>query len=95
MELFDSGFFWFIEGILFCVVLLGLKTWTEDKNIKMTIWKYAIVIAWLFFAGFTFAFVGTSYGENEIVAAKLGALVFGIISLISGFGVYRIITFKK
>lgn len=95
MGFFNSGFFWFLEGILLCLAILGLKTWAEDKKITIALWKYALIILWLFFVGFTFAFIGTSYGENEFVAAELGALVFGIISIISGFGLYRVLTAKK
>ena len=91
MQIFNSGAFWFVEGILFCVMLLGLKTWARDRSLSMQWWKWTAFVAWVLFAGFTIAFVSTSYGENEASAAVRGGIFFGIIAVLSGVGVWRIV----
>ena len=91
MKFFNSGFFWFIEGILMTLVFLGFKTWMEDRSVPMPWWKWVLFGLWVFFAGFTIAFVGTSMGENEIVAALKGGIIFGIITIISGVGLWRLL----
>ena len=49
MQIFNSGFFWFIEGILFCLVIYGFNLWTKDKGIFMTWWKWLSFVLWIFF----------------------------------------------
>ena len=91
MQIFNSGFFWFVEGILFCVTLLGLAAWARDRSVPMPWWKWAAFLVWVLFAGFTIAFVGTSLGENEASAAVRGGIFFGIIAVLSGVGLWRIV----
>jgi len=91
MQIFNSGTFWFVEGILFCVLLAGLGAWARDRAVPMPWWKWAAFLVWVLFAGFTIAFVGTSLGENEASAAVRGGIFFGIITVLSGVGVRRIV----
>jgi hypothetical protein len=84
MDLFNSGFFWFFEGIMFCAVLAGFRAWMKDRGVAVTFWKWIVFVAWLALFGFTLAFVGTSLGENEPTAAIRGGIVFGIITIIVG-----------
>ena len=91
MQIFNSGAFWFVEGILLCVMLLGLKTWARDRSLPMPWWKWTAFLTWVLFTGFTIAFVSTSYGENEASAAVRGGIFFGIIAVLSGVGVWRIV----
>jgi drug/metabolite transporter (DMT)-like permease len=91
MSFFTSGFFWFIEGIFTCLAVIGLKLWAEDRGIPMPFWKWIMVGAWVLLLGFTIAFVGTSLGENEPTAAKLGGILFGLTTIISGIAGWRII----
>ncbi|MFC1555779.1 hypothetical protein ACFL67_01720 [candidate division KSB1 bacterium] len=95
MQFFNSGFFWFLEGIIFCLVVAGLHVWMKDKSIPMPVWKWLMFLVWVLFFGFTIAFVGTSIGENEIQAAQKGGILFGIITIISGAGVWRLILSGK
>ncbi|MFC1575340.1 dehalogenase [Gemmatimonadota bacterium] len=94
MQIFNSGFFWFVEGILFVVMILGLRAWARDRGLPMPVWKWALFLAWVLVAGFTIAFVGTSFGEGEAVAAQRGGLLFGLITVISGVGVWRLLLLK-
>jgi hypothetical protein len=94
MQFFTSGLFWFIEGILACLVVLGLKTWAEDRSIPMPWWKYALSLLWLALAGFTLAFAGTSLGEGEPRAAMMGGIIFGVITVIVGVAFWRLMGFS-
>ncbi len=88
MPIFNSGFFWFVEGILCCIVVLGIRAWALDRAIAMPWWKWLAVGMWALFTGFTIAFVGTSLGEGEPTAAVHGGIMFGIVSVLSGVGVW-------
>lgn len=94
MHFFSSGLFWFIEGILACLVVIGLKIAMEDRGIPMTHWKWILFALWIFLVGFTIAFIGTNIGEKEMTAAKLGGLVFGLLSVVTGVGLWRLLTLK-
>ena len=91
MQIFNSGAFWFVEGILFCLTLLGMNAWARDRSIRLHWWKWAAFLVWVLFAGFTITFVGTSFGENEASAAVRGGIFFGLIAVLSGVGVWRIV----
>ncbi len=88
MEFFISGGFWFLEGILTSLAFVGLRIWLKERNIQMNAWKWILVLLWVLFFGFTIAFVTTSLGERERVAAFKGALFFGIIAMIALVGLW-------
>lgn len=88
---FTNGLFWFLEGVLAIVIAIGFKTWMEDRGVPMPFWKWPIVIAWFLATGVVIAFVGTSLGENEPQAAKVGGLIFGTIVVIMGVVAWRVI----
>lgn len=94
MQFFTSGLFWFIEGIFACLVVLGLKIWAEDRDIPMPWWKWILSFLWLVWVGFTLAFVGTSLGEGEPHAALMGGIIFGVVSVILGVGLWRLLRFS-
>ena len=91
MHIFNSGFYWFVQGILFCLIVVGLRAWMEGRGVPMPAWKWLVFVGWLVFCGFTIAFVGTSLGENEATAAVRGGVLFGSLAVIAGFGVYRLL----
>ena len=91
MEFFTSGLFWFLEGVLACLVLVGLRAWAADRGIPMPIWKWVLFVIWAMLAGFTIAFVTTSLGENETEAAIKGGILFGLLTIITGVGVRRLL----
>jgi hypothetical protein len=95
VHIFHTGFFWFVEGIFVSLSVLGLKIWTEDRGIPMPFWKWLLLAIWVLLFGFTIAFVGTSLGEREGTAAWLGGLIFGLISIVSGVGLWRLLDFGK
>ncbi|MCP4151836.1 MAG: hypothetical protein GY757_29100 [bacterium] len=91
MSFFTSGLFWFIEGILACLVFTGFKTWMEERGTPMPWWKWVLFASWIGLFGFTIAFAFTSAAENEMDAAIKGGILFGLITVITGVGFWRVI----
>lgn len=91
MSFFNSGFFWFFEGILTCLVFIGFKTWMEDRGTPMPFWKWLLFGPWVLIFGFTIAFIGTSIGENEMAAAVKGGIIFSLFTIITGVGLWRLL----
>jgi len=94
MDFFNSGFFWFLEGIIFCVVLIGFKAWMKDRGVSMNLWKWVALVFWLVLFGLTLAFVGTSLGENEPAAALRGGILFGLVTVLAGVILARFVFSK-
>ena len=91
MQIFNSGYLWFSEGIFFVLVIMAVRAMLQDRGLRPPFWKWALFVFWIFLGGFTMAFVGTSFGEGEAVAAVKGGLLFGLITVIAGAGVWRIL----
>jgi hypothetical protein len=91
MQIFNSGLFWFVEGILFVVVIMAVRAWAADRGLPMPVWKWLLFLLWLGLAGFTIAFVGTSFGEGESVAGTRGGFLFGLVTIIAGVGIWRLL----
>ena len=91
MAFFNSGTFWFIEGILAVVVFLAFRAWMEDRGVRLTWWKWILVGLWVLLAGATIAFVGTSLGERETTAAFRGGILFGLVTVVSAVGLWRLL----
>jgi hypothetical protein len=94
MDFFNSGFFWFLQGILFCLVLAAFGTWMKDRGVSMNVWRWSALVIWLVLAGFTLAFVGTSLGENEPTAALRGGILFGLVTILVGVVLARFVFSK-
>jgi hypothetical protein len=94
MDFFTSGLFWFIEGVLACLAVVGIKLWTEDRGVPIPWWKWVVTALWFCLAGFTVALVGTSLGEGEPRAALMGGIIFGVLAVITGVAVWRILIFS-
>ena len=89
MHLFNSGWFWFVEGVLFVFAVMGFRAWAQDRGIRLSPVRWTLVLLWAGLAGFCFAFIGTSFGEGEPTAATRGGLLFGLITILSGVGLWR------
>ena len=72
-------------------IFLGFKTWMEDRNTPMAVWKWILFALWILLFGFTIAFIFTSLGENERVAALKGGILFSLITIVSGVGLWRLL----
>ena len=91
MDFFEGGTFWFIEGLLAALAIIALRTWAQDKGIRMPFWKWPVVVGWVLFLGVSIAYVGTSIGEGERHAAFLGAICEAVMASISGVVVWRLL----
>ncbi len=91
MSFFTSGTFWFIEGVLFIVLLTALRVWLKTKGAAMTWWKWFLLVVWIFLAGFTAAFIGTNIGEGEYTAALRGGGASAILVLIYALVLLRVL----
>lgn len=89
MQLFNSGWFWFVEGILLVIAVMGFRAWAQDRGVRLSPVRWMLVLLWAGLAGFCFAFVGTSFGEGEPTAATRGGLLFGLVTILSGVGLWR------
>ena len=89
MGFFASSLFWFIEGVLFVVAFVGVRYWFEDRGKALSLVKWLLLAAWLSFFLVTIGFVFVSIGEFEYGAAMKGAVIFGVVLLISGAGLWR------
>ena len=94
MWIFDGPLFWFVLGILSCLAVMAFKLWAEDRHMRMTLGKWILVIAWMVFVGASLAFVGTSLGEGESRAAIMGALFAGVMALVSGAALWRVLQWR-
>jgi drug/metabolite transporter (DMT)-like permease len=95
MSFFTSGLFWFIAGILACLVILGLREWFGERGLKMAPWKWVLVAGWLVLFGFSLAFIGTCLGEGEPTAAFKGGMLFLLASLLAGAALWRMLKVEK
>ena len=94
MVVFDSGVFWFVEGVLACLAVLGFRLWTQDRGIAMPWWKWLLVALWYAVFSLSFFASGTLVGENE-PKAGLRVLVLGLfLSLILGVGLVRVLAYR-
>ncbi len=91
MHFFNSGLFWFLEGVLACLAAAGFKVWMEDRGVPLPFWKWILAGGWALLLGFTVAFVGTSLGEGEPAAALYGGIIFGLATVASGVGLWRLL----
>jgi len=67
----------------------------EDRGILMPFWKWILLGICVLFFGFTIAFIGTNLGEKEPKAALLGRIIFGLFTVISCVGLWRVLKIGK
>ena len=94
MDFFTSGLFWFVEGVLACLVAVGISLWEKDRGVPMPWWKWVLTAAWFCLLGFTLAMVGTSLGEGEHQAALMGGIIFGVLTVITGVAFWRLLGYS-
>lgn len=92
---FNSGFFWFLMGIVFVIVAAAFRAFAKDRGWKIAWWKY--LFGTVSYAVFVMSFYawGTLMGENE-GSAGFRILVLGLlISIILGAGFWKVIAPKR
>jgi hypothetical protein len=89
-----SGFFWFLMGIIFVIVVIGFKAFADDKGWVITWWKWLLAAIWYAIFSITLLGWGTLIGENES-GAGLKFFLFGlVVSIILGVGLWRLLVIK-
>ncbi len=83
--------FWMCMGVLIALFFMGLRYWLADANIRMNGWKWLILSGWFFFLAITVAAAFTLMGEGEWTAGKRFLLFFGIVLLLAGSGVWKLL----
>ena len=89
---FESGFFWFLMGILFVLVAAGFKALADDREWEITWWKALLGVIWYGIFSVSFLAWGTLIGEGEGGAGFNIFLLGMVISLILGVGLWRLMS---
>ncbi|MDZ7844679.1 MAG: hypothetical protein U5K99_07760 [Anaerolineales bacterium] len=87
---FESGFFWFLMGILFVLVAAGFKAFADDRGWVITWWKALLGVIWYGIFSVSFLSWGTLIGESEGGAGFKVFLLGMFISLVLGVGLWRL-----
>lgn len=92
---FNSGFFWFLMGIIFVVIAAAFKAYADDRGWVVTWWKglIALVVYGLFVAAF-YGW-GTLIGENEAGAGIRFFLFSFFLALVIGVGLWRLLAARS
>lgn len=89
--MFSGGVFWFGMGVVFVVVVLGARAWAEDLRLSMSWWKWLLALAWYALLNFSVALGFTFLGEEETGAGLKLLAFFGVITVILGVGLGRLL----
>ncbi|MBT3670619.1 MAG: hypothetical protein HOA61_01020 [Bacteroidetes bacterium] len=92
---FTTPQFWFFMGILFVGVAVGLKVFFEDKGFEMNWWKWLLTALLWFLIFFSVMAAFTFLGEGETRGFWIGLALFGVIDIILGVGLWRLLSGGK
>ena len=84
----------FANGLMFlglAIAFFSLYHYMKATNRKMSWWKWVLTVLWGSLLMLSFAVVFTFVGEGEPQAAGPGALFFGIILLVTGVLLWRLL----
>jgi hypothetical protein len=73
------------------LVVAGAIVWVKDLGLKMTWWKWLLSILWYLLLNFAVLLAFTMMGEGETGAGWKLLLFFGIILIITGVGLVRLL----
>lgn len=91
---FESGFFWFLMGIVFVLVAAGFKAFADDRDWVITWWKALLGVIWYGIFSTSFLAWGTLIGEDLPGAGFNIFLVGMLISVILGVGLWRLMSLE-
>lgn len=92
LDFFTSSTFFFIMGILTVFVAMGANAWFTEKGFIMNWWKWLLTATWYLLLNVTIAAPFTLFAEREAKAAWATLGIFGVITIILGVGLWRILT---
>ena len=75
---------WSLLSTLFVLALWGMQSVLSRRGITFTVGQWGGYLAWLLWTLLGIALVWTFIVESEPRAARLGAVIFGGVSVIAG-----------
>ncbi|MCK4762105.1 MAG: hypothetical protein KAW12_07890 [Candidatus Aminicenantes bacterium] len=84
-------FFAFVVGALSGLVAAGAVIWAKDLRLKMTWWKWLPALLWYLLLNFSVLLAFTMIGEGETGAGLKMLVFFGVILVILGAGLVRLL----
>lgn len=87
----NTVLFAFIVGALSGLVITGAIAWAKDLGLRMTWWKWLLVALWYLLLNFFVLMDFTLIGEGEPGAGLRLLLFQGIIMIILGVGLVRLL----
>lgn len=95
LEFFTSGTFWFIIGILTVFVAMGANAWFKERGFTMNWWKWLLTALWYLLLNITVAAPFTLFAEREPEGAWATLGIFGVITIVLGVGLWRLLVRGK
>jgi len=89
--MFGGALFWFVMGLLFILVAAGAHAWARDLGLRMTWWKWLLALVWYGLLCLTVGVSMTLAGENEPGAGWRIFLGMGLVTVILGVGLIRLL----
>jgi hypothetical protein len=77
---------WSALSALFVLGLWGMQSLLDSRAMAFTVVQWAVYVLWLLWTLFGVAFVRTMAVERESRAVKVGAVLFGGLSVVAGGG---------
>lgn len=79
-------------GALLTITIIGARSWFTHLNIKMNWWKWLVFGGWYAILLLSISASFTLLGEGERRGGLFSLGFFGMICLILGVGVWRLLT---
>lgn len=90
----NGAVFWFLMGILFVVVVVGMKAFADDRGWRITWWKAGLAGIWYGILSLSLYAWGTLIGEREAGAGFRLFLLGLFASIVFGVGLFRLLSHR-
>lgn len=90
-EIFREPLFWMLMGVCYTLIVISASVWAKDLGLKMNFWKWLFAIFWFLLLTTTIAGGFTLIGENESHAGTYFLGFFGVIDVVLGVALWRVL----